>query len=133
MFTGLRVLFAKNRVINELANEGIMTRRDAEHMIAVSGNVANYQYACSLLKARVASSKYSAVAAAFARIAAASLRTGSISPLQLRGVGFNPLLWVDAACRALEIDGASSQESIKVVQGLMEMNDQIERKAVAAL
>lgn len=68
MFEGIRATFAKNRVLMELAHEGLIDKRLEPLMRSIAGNDANLSYAVELLRQNAVKCKYTAAAAVFARL-----------------------------------------------------------------
>ena len=117
MFDGYKATFAKNRVIMELAHQGLIDKRQEPLMKDIAGNMANLQYAVSLLRQRIATCKYSAAAGVFARLSAMY----EAKPCN----GLTAYDWELACHRAIVLAGAARTEAQPVVDDLIQMNRQV--------
>ena len=117
VFNSYKFVFAKNRVIMEIVHRGSVEKHLEKSMIDIAGNAVNRAYALSLLRLGGAKSKYSAVAAVFARLSALYEQ----SPRN----GLTADDWRVACQHALVRAGADLTEADVMVDHLIDMNRQI--------
>lgn len=117
MLDGFKFTFAKNRVITELVHQGLVYKQLESVMKDIAGNTANRGFARSLMSQGATKCKYSAAAAVFARLSALYEK----NPCN----GLTAYDWELACHRALVLAGADRTEAQPMVDGLIQMNRQV--------
>jgi len=113
VFSGFKYRVAKNLVLLEMERDGLLDAETRKRMSEIMFSAANRQFGRQAISTKVAKDKYSAAALVFSRLAAFEMYKPSTS-------GVSHLLWAQAARRAMLHSGTSEEESLEIVEFLVQ-------------